>query len=108
MPNLKCLYLKGNPAVRNISNYRKIIIASIPSLTYLDDRPVFVNERRTAEAWLKGGKEGETSEREKIRDEATQRDKEYQDWVSDREEKAHRRREKELEKIRLMEEREAQ
>lgn len=63
MPNLKCLYLRGNPVVRNISNYRKVLIANILTLTYLDDRPVTTNERRTAEAWLKGGKDAETEER---------------------------------------------
>ncbi len=51
IPDLRCLYLKGNPVVSNIKNYRKVLITSIPSLTYLDDRPVFENERRTAEAW---------------------------------------------------------
>jgi hypothetical protein len=27
------------------------VIAAIPSLSYLDDRPVFERERRCAEAW---------------------------------------------------------
>ena len=50
-PDLRCLYLKGNPAVSCIRNYRKAVIASIPTLTYLDDRPIFDAERRCAEAW---------------------------------------------------------
>lgn len=51
IPDLRCLYLKGNPVVSNIKNYRKTLINSIPSLTYLDDRPVFEEERKCAEAW---------------------------------------------------------
>jgi len=40
MQNLKVLYLKGNEGIRNISNYRRSMIAHIKNLTYLDDRPV--------------------------------------------------------------------
>ena len=51
LPDLRCLYLKGNPVVSNIRHYRKVVIAAIPTLTYLDDRPIFDTERRCAEAW---------------------------------------------------------
>ena len=51
LPDLRCLYLKGNPVVTKIRHYRKVVIAAIPTLTYLDDRPIFDNERRCAEAW---------------------------------------------------------
>ena len=51
MPNLKVLYLQNNPVTKKIKNYRKTIIAAIPTLTYLDDRPVFKEDRRHAEAF---------------------------------------------------------
>lgn len=51
LPRLKCLYLKGNPLVRDCQNYRKRVIAALPELTYLDDRPVFDQERSCAQAW---------------------------------------------------------
>jgi dynein assembly factor 1 len=51
LPNLRVLVLMGNPAVRKIPNYRKTVIASIKTLTYLDDRPIFDSERKLVEAW---------------------------------------------------------
>jgi dynein assembly factor 1 len=52
MPNLKVLYLKGNPFVQKIPQYRRRVIASLSNLTYLDERPVFPDERKRAEAWF--------------------------------------------------------
>lgn len=66
MPNLKVLYLFKNPCTKKIKQYRKTIITAIPTLTYLDDRPVFPNDRRTAEAFCAGGFEAEKAERQKI------------------------------------------
>jgi dynein assembly factor 1, axonemal len=51
LPSLHCLYLKGNPVVSKIKSYRKTVIAALPNLTYLDDRPVFEVEQRCALAW---------------------------------------------------------
>uniref|UniRef100_A0A6A7G7U1 Dynein axonemal assembly factor 1 homolog n=1 Tax=Hirondellea gigas TaxID=1518452 RepID=A0A6A7G7U1_9CRUS len=62
MPNLKVLYLKGNPFVQKIPQYRRRTIASLSSLTYLDERPVFPDERKRSEAWAKGGKVAEKAE----------------------------------------------
>ena len=63
MPKLAVLYLTGNDVCKKIQNYRKKIIASIPTLKYLDDRPVFEEDRRFAEAFMRGGIEEERAER---------------------------------------------
>ena len=73
LPNLKVLYLQQNPVCKKIPNYRKTIISAIPTLTYLDDRPVFKEDRRNAEAFSRGGIEEERKEREKIKEEERQR-----------------------------------
>jgi len=53
LPDLRVLYLMGNPVVKLIKYYRKTIIASCPNLKYLDDRPIFVDERRRVNRWKK-------------------------------------------------------
>ena len=47
----------------------KTTIARIRTLKYLDDRPVFPEDRRLAEAWARGGREAEQTERKAINDE---------------------------------------
>ncbi len=60
---LRVLYLLGNECVRKIANYRKNMINNLPNLTYLDDKPVFEDERRFSEAFARGGLEEERRER---------------------------------------------
>jgi dynein assembly factor 1 len=73
MPDLRVLYLMGNPVVKDIKNYRKTIVYRCQKLTYLDDRPVFDEERRRVNAWGKvldnGGSAEEAleAEREELR-----------------------------------------
>jgi dynein assembly factor 1 len=69
MPHLAVLYLQGNEVTKKIKNYRKVMISRIPTLKYLDDRPVFDEDRRFAEAWAKGGLEEERKEREAFKKE---------------------------------------
>lgn len=51
LPALTCLRLKGNPMVRGMRHYRKVILSKMPQLEYLDDRPVFDTEKVRIKAW---------------------------------------------------------
>ena len=75
MPKILVIYMQGNSCTKKIKNYRKTVISSIPDLRYLDDRPVFEDDRAFAEAWARGGIEEERKERERIR-----KDKEEKHW----------------------------
>ena len=74
MPNLKVLYCQGNPFTSKIKNYRKTMIAKLPELKYLDDRPVFDDDRRNAEAFARGGLDEERQERARIQEEKRARE----------------------------------
>lgn len=69
MPNLAVIYLQGNEFIKKVKNYRKAVIHNMPALKYLDDRPVFDDERRFVEAFFRGGIEEEKKERVKYRQE---------------------------------------
>ena len=51
LPDLRVLYLQGNPVVKKVPHYRKCLIYKCKNLKYLDDRPVFDEERRRVNAW---------------------------------------------------------
>lgn len=84
MPELKVLYLQGNDVVKHVKQYRKTIIFRCRKLKYLDDRPVFDDERRRVEAWgkaleasngdYKAAQEAEREEMDAIRREKKERD----------------------------------
>lgn len=46
-----------------------MIIAKIPTLKFVDDRPVFPEDRRRAEAYMRGGIEEERKEMKLIKEE---------------------------------------
>jgi len=69
MPKIAVLYLQGNSAPKKIKNYRKTMIAQLPTLKYLDDRPVFDEDRAFAEAFARGGLDEERKERDRIKKE---------------------------------------
>jgi len=41
MTNLSVVYLQNNGFNKKIPHYRKTLITKIPSLKYIDDKPVF-------------------------------------------------------------------
>ncbi|XP_037076889.1 LOW QUALITY PROTEIN: dynein assembly factor 1, axonemal-like [Pollicipes pollicipes] len=65
MKELRVVYLMGNPALRTIQDYRRIMTVRVKRLTYLDERPVFPKDRACAEAWARGGREEERAERDR-------------------------------------------
>lgn len=65
MPELRCLYLRGNLCVKNIPNYRKNLVAQLKNLNYLDEKVVSEIERLASEAWLVSGKDAEMEVRRK-------------------------------------------
>ena len=66
MARLKVLYLVNNEVTKKIPSYRKTTIAKLPNLKYLDDRPVFPEDRRRAEAYARGGMDEERQEMKRI------------------------------------------
>ena len=72
--NLKVLYLSGNEVTRKIPNYRKTLIGKIKNLTYIDNKPIFNDEKRYALAFCKGGFEEERKEREKVKNEKKEKE----------------------------------
>ena len=63
------LYLQNNPVCKKIKNYRKTLIHNIPTLKYIDDRPIFEDEKRYVAAFFRGGIEEEREERKKYKKE---------------------------------------
>jgi hypothetical protein len=55
MKIITCLSAKATPFSRGFKSYRKSIIAVLPALKFLDDRPVQEIDHRLSEAWLAGG-----------------------------------------------------
>lgn len=83
--NLRVIYLYGNDCVRKIPHYRKVMTIKCKELRYIDDKPIFEDERRFAEAFSRGGLDEERAEREKYRqekkEESTRRVYEFQNLI---------------------------
>jgi dynein assembly factor 1, axonemal len=88
MPDMKVLYLQNNKVVKKIKNYRKTLTVKLPQLVYLDDRPVFKDDRRNAEAFSRGGIEEERKERTLIKKEQNEKDEKNRQAFRDMLEKA--------------------
>lgn len=55
MSNISVIYMQNNEFTKKISHYRKFIISNLPEIKYIDDKPVFEDEKRYALAWVRGG-----------------------------------------------------
>lgn len=64
LKTLRCLYFKGNPAMRKMTKYRKSLTVALPVLCFIDDRPVYEVDRVAVEAFKKGGLEEERKARD--------------------------------------------
>jgi len=69
IPCLSVLQLQGNPVVPTIAQYRRTTVSRCRALAYLDDRPVFEEERLAVDAWVFGGLPAEREERRRQRQE---------------------------------------
>jgi len=99
MVNLKVLYLKDNALKRDFVNYRKMMVGTLTSLTFLDERPVSDEEKRLAIAFKEGGSAGEHQEREKMEEERKERERLDKLENKERDERARLRKKLELERI---------
>jgi dynein assembly factor 1 len=48
MPHLAVVYLQNNQFNKKIAHYRKTLISKMPNLKYIDDKPIFEDEKRYA------------------------------------------------------------
>lgn len=49
MPQLAVLQCQGNPFISKVASYRRTMVSRCKSLSYLDDRPIFDEERMATE-----------------------------------------------------------
>lgn len=81
MDSLSVLYMMHNKIVSKIPNYRKTLTNALPNLKYLDDRPIFPEDRRYAAAFLRGGLAEEREERQRVKEEKeAERMKQHEDF----------------------------
>jgi dynein assembly factor 1 len=78
VPCLSSLMMQGN-SVTKIQHYRKRLIAQNESLTFLDEYPVFPEERRCCNAFVEGGKAAESKVKAELAaEQITEKEKQLQ------------------------------
>jgi dynein assembly factor 1, axonemal len=70
---LASVMMHGNSFIKDVKHYRKVVIDENPLIRFLDEYPVFDDERRCAAAFVSDGVEGEAQERAAIRKEEADR-----------------------------------
>jgi len=60
---LKVINVEGNPVLKSVQNFRKSVIAKLPSLMNFNSKPVEPDERLLVKAFFNGGKESEQEQR---------------------------------------------
>lgn len=88
---LATLILNGNAIVHSTVNYRRNVVHAFPQLCYLDEHPVFSEERRRAEAFALGGVEGEQQALLDLKQEEDQRRKTQFEFFTREREQARQR-----------------
>ena len=77
---LVCIYMKNNPGIRKIKQYRRRMIAANENLAYIDDRPVTEVERVGVTAWITGGIDAENKVKDEYFLEKKQKMRNNIDW----------------------------
>lgn len=75
------------------------MIAGIPCLLYLDDRPVKEVDRDAAEAWMRGGFEEEKKVRKAYYDEQRRKERNYINYATEMAEEYKRKKRMALDRI---------
>ena len=94
LTTLKALYMKGNPCLRHISQYRKRLTEALKDLYYLDDRPIAEFERLLADARVRGGAEEEEKVREEYKSRVINTNKNFMKMAKEKVEEGKTRRKK--------------
>uniref|UniRef100_K3WYY9 Dynein assembly factor 1, axonemal homolog n=1 Tax=Globisporangium ultimum (strain ATCC 200006 / CBS 805.95 / DAOM BR144) TaxID=431595 RepID=K3WYY9_GLOUD len=83
IPQLRALRITGNAVVSKTKYFRKLYIASLPQLSFLD-RPIFPMERAGVAAWQQGGNDAELEAKRAFvnseHDERRRTLQEFRDW----------------------------
>jgi dynein assembly factor 1 len=73
MDGLRCLYVQRNPFFGKVKCCKKVLINALPKICYINDRPVFPEDKRFAKAFCRGGLPEERIERKLFKKEEKQK-----------------------------------
>jgi hypothetical protein len=99
LKTLCSLYLQNNPCMRTISMYRKRMVALLPDLHQLDDRPVTELDHTFAVAFERGGLEEERKVKKELAEERMAKQRIEKAGNFERTEQAKKNRKIEMERM---------